>query len=140
VTSTGVRFMTMLAIAATTLSAQSPPLTATLPAAKQVCDMRLALLTVRVADGRGAAAVGAMVTVTRVRGGSVVRRDSVGVGGDITILQDGDIDITRLSPSGEPFDVVVSQGRRSRRVRVVVGSDSARCHIRLLSGPTVIRL
>ena len=113
--------------------------TARLPASERICDMSMRVITMRLVDRSGAPVGGAEISVRRVRRRVPVSgAESMGAGGDYKILEDGTIQ--DLRPGGEPFDVTFTASGRRKRVRLVIGMDSARCHVALKSGPTKVTL
>ena len=132
-------FLPMLLLAAAPLQGQQRGETAPLPRARRICDMSLRLLTLRLVDAAGAPVPGATFTVVRRRDRvPVAGAGAMGGRGDYKVLEDGEV--RDLTPDGERFDAVFRRDGRTRRVRLLIGTDSAGCHVRLLSpASTTIR-
>jgi hypothetical protein len=117
--------------AAMVAGAQAPT-TATLPPTRQVCDMSLRIVSMRLVDANGAPVSGATVAVRRVRTRIMIANaEAMGGQGDYKIAEDGSI--PDLRKGGEPFDVTFTKDGRSRRVRVIIGTDASGCHVAMKS-------
>jgi hypothetical protein len=115
------------------------PTTATLPPSRQVCDMSLRIVSMRLVDANGAAVSGATVAVRRVRTRiAIANAEAMGSQGDYKIAEDGSI--PDLRKSGEPFDVTFTKDGRSRRVRVIIGMDASGCHVAMKSSQQAVTL
>ena len=100
--------------------------------------MSAKLIVVRLQTPSGAPIPDAAVTVRRVRT-MVLMEDAYPLGGgegNYKILEDNVV--RDLRPEGEPFDVTFTRAGRSRRVRLIIGMDAARCHVDIRRGPTTI--
>lgn len=115
------------------LGAQSAPVPA-----QRMCDMSFRVLMVRVVDSAGAPVPDARITVQRVRTRQRVAQAEAMSAGDYKVLEDGAL--RDLRAAGEPFDVTLVKGARTRRVRVQVGMDEGRCHVRFIRVPDTIVL
>lgn len=125
---------TVLGVAcALPLSAQS----ARLPAA-QMCDMSFRVLMLHVVDSAGVPVPDARLVVRRLRTKQVVPQAEVMTAGDYKVFEDGAL--PDLRASGEPFEVTLVKGRRTKRLRVQVGMDAARCHVRFITVPGAVVL
>ena len=131
--------LSLLCLTALPLEGQQRDTTARLPDTRRVCDMPLRLVLLRLLDAAGVPVSGATLTVVRRRGRvPVAGAGAMGGQGDYKVLEDGDV--RDLAPDGERFDAAFRRDGRTRRVRLVIGTDSARCHVRLISpASTTIR-
>ena len=130
------RVVGALAICGSAAGAQGAP-TAKLPEAR-MCDMSMRVLIMQLVDSSGRAVSGATMTVRRVRTGALVERAEATGDGSYKVLEDGAL--RDLRQRGEPFDVTFANGTRRRRVRVRIGMDAARCHVRFVTVPAKVVL
>ncbi len=127
-----------LLFAATAAGAQGTP-TKTLPPDRQICDMSMRIIAMRLVDAAGAPVSGASITVRRVRTRTMLENtEAMGGQGDYKVLEDGDL--KDLRRGGEPFDVTFAKDGRTRRVRLRIGMDASGCHVVLKSGPVRVVL
>jgi hypothetical protein len=134
-TVTGVVFRSACALllAATAAGAQGAT-TRTLPPDRQICDMSIRIIAMRLVDRAGAPVSGASITVRRVRTRTNLdNTEAMGGQGDYKVLEDGTL--KDLRRGGEPFDVTFAKDGRTRRVRLRIGMDAGGCHVELKSGP-----
>jgi len=104
--------------------------------AARVCDMRYALLLLKVVDRAGAPVEGVRMTLRRDGVASPLHEESTGPGGQVTLAEDGDLGRMPAARSG--YTVTLRKGGKIRRVKMELGADAAGCHIALLSGPAVV--
>ena len=130
------RVIGLMLVSAGTAAAQRAP-SATIPAAR-ICDMSMRVLIMQVVDAAGQPVSGATMTVRRVRTGKLIDRAEATGDGAYKILEDGVL--RDLRPGGEAVDVTFALGSRRRRVRVRVGMDEARCHVRFITVPAKVVL
>ncbi len=132
------RIAVMCTSAATAMNAQAPT-TAPVPPGRIICDMSMRVVSMRVVDAAGAPVNDATVSVRRVRTRIMLSSaEAMGSQGDYKIAEDGSI--PDLRKGGEPFDVTFTKAGRSRRVRVIIGMDSAGCHTELKSSARPVTL
>jgi len=104
--------------------------------AARACDMRYALLMLKVVDGSGAPVEGVQMTLRRDGVDAPLHADSTGAGGQVTLAEDSDLG--RIPAARSDYTVTLRKGGKIRRVKMQLGADAAGCHIALLSGPAVV--
>lgn len=105
------------------------------PAAR-ACDMRYAMLLLKVVDRSGAPVDGVSMTLRRDGVATPLQTDSTGSSGQVTLAEDGDLG--RIPAARNDYTVTLRKGGKIRRVKMQLGADAAGCHIARLSGPTVV--
>jgi hypothetical protein len=132
-------FVTVCAALPAALTAGAQATTVTLPPNRQVCDMSMRIVSMRLVDAAGAPVSGATVAVRRVRTRIMLANaEAMGSQGDYKIAEDGSI--PGLRKGGEPFDVTFTKDGRSRRVRVILGMDPSGCHLTMKSSQNAVTL
>ena len=118
-------------LAAASVKATQPALRK--DAATKACTLSLNLIALRLVDAQGAPVVGASMRVTRLATKTVLpSTDSFGGPGDFKIMEDGEL--PDLRPEGEAFEAEFQKEGRTKRVRLRIGMDAQRCHVKLLEG------
>jgi len=102
----------------------------------RVCDMRYALLLLKVVDRAGAPVNGVTMTLRRDGVPTPLHTETTGPGGEVTLAEDGDL--RRIPAARSDYTVSLRKGGKIRRVKMQLGADAAGCHIALLSGPAVV--
>lgn len=104
--------------------------------AARACDMRYAMLLLKVVDRAGAPVGGVNMTLRRDGVATPLHTGSTGAGGEVTLAEDGDLG--RIPAARSNYTVTLRKGGKIRRVKMQLGADAAGCHIALLSGPAVV--
>jgi hypothetical protein len=122
------------ALLASSAFAQRAPATR-LPTPR-MCSMLFSVLIVQLVDSAHTPVPGATVTVRRVRTGALIESAGPGDDGSYKILEDGVL--KDLRRNGEAFDATFTKGARRRTVRLRIGMDEDRCHVRFITAPRAI--
>lgn len=104
--------------------------------AARACDMRYALLLLKVVDSAGVAVGGVSMTLRRDGVDTPLHEEVTGPGGEVTLAEDSDLG--RIPAARSDYIVTLRKGGKVRRAKLQLGADAAGCHIALLSGPSVV--
>jgi hypothetical protein len=134
--------MSMMAVTSTVAGAQlskdpqvSKPAA---PAGTRACTMVEHVLMMQVVDRNGTPITDATIVVKNLRTRTAVEHAQALGSGDYRIYDDSGVN--SVSRAGDPFDVLVTYGSRSRHVGVNIGTDADGCHVRFIRVPGKIVL
>jgi len=103
------------------------------------CTMSASVVALKVVDAKGEPVKGAQLTLRRLSTGATLPfAGPMGDQGDYKLLEDADL--PDLRAEGEDFEVRLQKEARSRVLRLRIGKDVQRCHIRLLQGEARVTL
>lgn len=105
----------------------------------RVCTMMFAMVTIHVQNAAGQPVTNATLEVRNASTGDKLDpSQQPPAAGAYVVVDDGQL--AKVATGGTPFDVTARAGQATATARIVVATDSARCHVRKVSGPDAMTL